>query len=81
MAAVEAVAAAAGERECYLHLRMRDDAGPGQLYRSLGYEEAAADSALLGLIGYERRWLMRKALDGGSSGSGGGRGGNAAAAS
>ncbi|GBF96206.1 hypothetical protein Rsub_08751 [Raphidocelis subcapitata] len=62
MRALEEAAVIAGERYAYLHLRFKDDAEAGALYRGLGYEECQRDGFWLVLLGMERRWLMRKEL-------------------
>ncbi|KAI8470018.1 MAG: hypothetical protein J3K34DRAFT_421936 [Monoraphidium minutum] len=68
MRALEEVAALAGEREIYLHLRFKDDAEAGQLYRRLGYQEQRRDAFWVGLF-QDRRRLMVKRVGGGSGGS------------
>lgn len=52
----------AGETNLYLHLRKKDDATAGQLYRKHGFIEAKKDCWMVLLLGQEPRFLMLKQL-------------------
>jgi hypothetical protein len=52
----------AGEADLYLHLRFKDAATAGSLYRKHGFTDAKKDCWLLLLVGQEPRFLMLKQL-------------------
>jgi hypothetical protein len=52
----------AGEADLYLHLRFKDEATAGSLYRKHGFNSAKKDCWLLLLLGQEPRFLMLKQL-------------------
>ncbi|KAF8062040.1 hypothetical protein HT031_004300 [Scenedesmus sp. PABB004] len=55
-------AAPAGELDMFLHLRCKDDASAGGLYRKAGFAEHKRDWPVVALLGQEPRYLMRKQL-------------------
>jgi hypothetical protein len=57
-----AVLCSAGESDLYLHLRFKDAATAGSLYRKAGFTQAKKDCWLLLLLGQEPRFLMLKQL-------------------
>ena len=61
-ACTPAIPAAAGESDLYLHLRFKDAATAGSLYRKHGFAQAKKDCWLLLLLGQEPRFLMLKTL-------------------
>lgn len=52
-----------GHRDLFLHLRFQDHAA-AVLYRQAGYIEDRRDLPFMFLLGQDRRYLMRKTLDG-----------------
>lgn len=52
----------AGEADLYLHLRFKDEATAGSLYRKHGFTSAKKDCLLVLLLGQEPRFLMLKHL-------------------
>lgn len=62
LAAAESVARLGGQREVYLHLRSQD-LPARRLYEGAGYAQVARDSFLVGLVGMDRRCLLRKRLE------------------
>ncbi|WIA38314.1 hypothetical protein OEZ86_001653 [Tetradesmus obliquus] len=62
IAAIEDMCNLAGERDVYLHLRIKDEATAGLLYTKVGFRPYKKDWPLLLLLGQEPRFLMRKQL-------------------
>jgi ribosomal protein S18 acetylase RimI-like enzyme len=60
--AAEQLAVVLGEREVWLHLRLKDDDTAGMLYRGAGYKVVKEDPFLLVFLNMDRRYLMRKRI-------------------
>jgi ribosomal protein S18 acetylase RimI-like enzyme len=58
----EQLAVVLGEREVWLHLRLKDDKTAGRLYRGAGYKVVKEDPFLLVFLNMDRRYLMRKRI-------------------
>ena len=61
LAAAEQLLREVGAGDVYLHVRVQD-APAAALYRRGGYAQEAADIPLIGLLGLDRRLLLRKGL-------------------
>jgi len=70
VAAADAVAAAGGRDAVWLHARLVD-APAVALYLSLGFDVVATDGWWVGLVGQDRRHLMRRAVVASDGGGGG----------
>ena len=62
VSAVEVACLAVGQKECYLHLRFKDEDSAGRLYRAKGFVELERDPFWVEFLGQERKKLMKKTL-------------------